>query len=145
MLAPFSLMAAFFFALGRSYAFCCHFSCILAVFCDFWDAPNSIFGGIFGHCAVISAENPAGIHLLLFVSTCSAAVRAKHIRRLPKGGLGVPDPGPKFLLCCLPLRPASKLRLEIPASRSFLRCLPPILNSFPRTRTDRRTSPALRS
>ena len=24
-------------------------------------------------------ENPAGIHLLLFVSTCSAAVRAKHM------------------------------------------------------------------
>ena len=83
MLAHFSLLAALFFTLGRSYAFCGHFWCILAVFCGFWNAPSSIFGGIFGHCAVISAENPAGIHLLLFVSTCSAAVRAKHMELEP--------------------------------------------------------------
>ena len=103
MLAHFSILVAFFFVLGRSYVFFGHFWYILAVFCGFWNAQDSIFGGIVGHCAEISAENPAGIHLLLFVSTCSAAVRAKHMESMPKkccfltsifAGLGPDSEGP---------------------------------------------------
>ena len=119
MLAHFSLLVAFLFVLGRSYVFFGHFWCILAVFCGFWNAPDSIFGSIFGHCVVISAESPAGIHLLLlFVSTCSAAVRAKHIRRLPKGEPCVPDINHSSSLY-LPLRHAFRIRLQIPSSKAF--------------------------
>ena len=74
---------------------------------------------------------------------CSAAVRAQHIRRLPKGEPCVPDPVARSC----PLL-ASAFRLQNTSSKlwaqeSFLKCLPPILCSFPWTRTDRRTSSAI--
>ena len=43
------------------------------------------------------------------------------------------------LLYCLPLRLAFRIRLQIPSHMG----LPPSFYSFPRTRTDRRTSPAI--
>ena len=49
---------------------------------------------------------------------CSAAVRAQHIRRLPKGEPCVPDIQ-ALVLYCLPLRLAFRIRLQIPSSKAF--------------------------
>ena len=49
---------------------------------------------------------------------CSAAVRAQHIRRLPKGCRACQTLIISSSLC-LPLRPASRIRLQIPSSKAF--------------------------
>ena len=98
---------------------------------------------------------PARVLLIAAVTTLShfqrfslfpsgAAVCAQHIRRLPKGEPRVPDILPSS--CQVLFAPTFKLQnasSKLWAQDSFLKCLPPILCSFPRTRTDRRDSSAI--
>ena len=57
--------------------------------------------------------------LRLSFTPCSAAVRAQHIRRLPKGEPCVLDSKHWNLLYCLPVRLAFRIRLQIPSSKAF--------------------------
>ena len=63
-------------------------------------------------------ETRIEIHSGFSFSPCSAAVRAQHIRRLPKGCRAC-----QILIIssslCLPLRLASRIRLQIPSSKAF--------------------------
>ena len=56
--------------------------------------------------------------LACFRLPCSAAVRAQHIRRLPKGEPCVPDINHSSSLY-LPLRHAFRIKLQIPSSKAF--------------------------
>ena len=72
------------------------------------------------------------IHLRCSFTPSGAAVCARHIRRLPKGEPSVPnDP---LSSCQVLFAPTFKLQntsSKLWAQESFLKCLPPILCSFP--------------
>ena len=73
-----------------------------------------------------------------------AAVCAQHIRRLPKGEPSVPnDPSSSCQILFAPTFKLQNASSKLWAQDSFLKCLPPIQCSFPRTRTYRRTSSAI--
>ena len=62
---------------------------------------------------------PAGIHFLVFASTLQRGGTCEAHPPPPEGMPGVPDIKHWILLCCLPLRPAFRIRLQIPSSKAF--------------------------
>ena len=104
----------------------------LGLFLEGLKRPRMGFGGLRGgfwyafgvqslalHNALIAAENPLW-HLLGFsFSPCSAAARAQHIRRLPKGEPSVPNSS-AFISQCACLRGLLQMQ-----SLKCLKCLPP--------------------
>ena len=83
MLTRFSLWGVFFALLAASWVFLCHFLAVMAVF--------SMLGGRFQYKFL--QETRLKIRSRFSFTPCSAAVRAQHIRRLPKGEHRVSNPG----------------------------------------------------
>ena len=112
---------------------------------EFWETFKALLTWLllhlaFRHIMLLKMQCPRfGIYFGFSFLPCSVPVRAKHIRRLPKGCRAC-----RTLIIssslCLPLRPASRIRLQIPSSKAF----PPSLYSFPRTRTDRPANSKIR-
>ena len=146
-------LGCFFSLLGASYALFEHFWHALAVFLASWsalgsilEAPKLYFSTFFRTIAVVLLNKCINCCIKPKLAFASA-FRSP----LQRGGTCAAHPPPPegsaerarhlsfHIPICLPLRPAFRIRLQIPSSKAF----PPSFCSFPRTRTDRRASSAI--
>ena len=105
----------------------CNKTTIFAMFYRLWNMSHTATERVF--CIAFRAwldmvhgllqKIPAGIHFLLFATTLQRGGTCEAHPPPPEGMPCVPDIKHWVLLCCLPLRPAFKIRLQIPSSKAF--------------------------